>query len=76
MGILRRFQQYQVLRSPQGVFKTQIPPVDGGNEPFGSRSEPDIRMTRNIHRLPPGEVPMGPAGAHPNGHSAHQRKRI
>ena len=31
------------------------------NEPFGSRSEPGIRMTREIHRPPPGEIPEGRA---------------
>ena len=46
------------------------------NEPFGSRSEPGIRMTRKTHRPPPGEIPEGRARAHPIGHLAHPRKRI
>jgi len=33
------------------------------NEPFGSRPEPDIQMTRTIHLLIYGEVPEGRAGA-------------
>jgi hypothetical protein len=32
-----------------------------GNEPFGSRSEPDIQETRIIHLLLSGEIPEGRA---------------
>jgi hypothetical protein len=35
-----------------------------GNEPFGSRSEPDIQGTRIFHLRLSGEIPKGRAGAH------------
>ena len=38
-----------------------FPAKSAGNEPFGSRSEPGIRMTRNIHLRSPGEIPEGRA---------------
>jgi len=36
-----------------------------GNEPFGSRPEPGFLLIASNLQLPPGEVPEGKAGVHP-----------
>jgi hypothetical protein len=52
------------LAAPEGNQSLLLFTGNCGNEPFGSRSEPGIRMTRKNHRLIPGEIPEGRARAH------------
>jgi hypothetical protein len=52
-------------RENGGAVLPKSPHRFSGNEPFGSRSEPGIQKTREIHWPIPGEIPEGRAGAPP-----------